>query len=80
MRELTGEYNGFQYDISFIPDGEKTICVFAIAQGGEIVDLRSEVFRQLPVGAEGELTIRQAIKDHIDRWQGPPPEDPLTNV
>ncbi|WNL44514.1 hypothetical protein RKE25_13855 [Dyella sp. BiH032] len=73
MRELTGEYNGFQYDMSFIPDGEKTICVFAIAYGGEIVDLRSEIFHQLPAGVEGELAIRQAIQDHIDRWAGSAP-------
>lgn len=73
MRELTGEYNGFQYDISFIADDEKTICVFAIVLKGEIIDLRSEVFRQLPAGAEGELTLRQAIQDHIDRWMEPAP-------
>lgn len=73
MRELTGAYNGFQYDISFVADDEKTVCVFAILLRGEIVDLRSEVFRQLPAGAEGELAIRQAIEDHFDRWSSSPP-------
>ena len=69
MRELTGEYKGFQYDISFVSDTEKTICVFAIAFREEIIDIRSEVFLQLPAGDEGDSVIRRAIQDHIDRLE-----------
>jgi hypothetical protein len=67
MREFTGEYKGFQYEISFVADAEKTICVFAIALKDEIIDLRSEVFQQLPGGPDGESVIRQIVHDHIDR-------------
>ena len=67
MREITGEYKGFKYDISFVSDAEKTICVFAIILQGEIVDIRSEVFRMLPLGADGERAILQALPKHSDQ-------------
>lgn len=45
MRELAGEYNGFQYDMSFIPDGEKTICVLPspTEEKSSIYDLKSSI-------------------------------------
>lgn len=30
MKELKGDYKGFQYDISFVGNAEQTVCVFAI--------------------------------------------------
>lgn len=66
MREITGEYKGFKYDISFVSDVEKTICVFVVALQDEIIDIRSEIFRRLPAGADGEQAILQVIHSHID--------------
>ena len=66
MKELKGDYKGFQYDISFVGNAEQTVCVFAIRSGEDIVDIRSEMFLGLPAGADGEQAIRQRIHDHID--------------
>jgi len=67
MKELKGEHKGFQYDISFVGDAQRTVCVFAVRAGADIVDIRSEVFLKLPLGAAGEQVIRQRVHEHIDQ-------------
>lgn len=66
MKEMTGVYKGYHYDISFVSDVYRTICVFAITSRGEIIDIRSDVLPRALDAADEETAIHARIHAHID--------------
>ena len=66
MKEIMGVYKSYHYDTSFVSDGCRTICVFAITSHGEMVDIRSEVLPRKANAADEEAAIHTRIQAHID--------------